>query len=160
MEKVNDLNSAIKIVEAYQALVARAIEIVTIMKYSLIDVDVNVTLTFDEDVVVLTWQCYESDYYGGGSLETEHVKFPASHLFLTNDELTTILYQKQKEEAERQAKVYAAQLAVKKDREESRDRAEYARLKAKYKHGYAQLQAAYEFAEMNSPRVKNEKERP
>ena len=39
------------------------------------------------------------------------------------------------EEAERQKKVRAAAAAVARDRAEQRDRAEYARLTAKYEHG-------------------------
>ena len=128
-----DLETAISVVEAYQKLLYRALKIVSDVPYrASIDDRDRTFLDFDGDEAILLWVEYESDYYGGGHLETRSTRFPASVLFLSDDELAALRRKVKKEEAERDAKLRAAQAAVARDRQEAHDRAEFARLSAKF----------------------------
>lgn len=129
-----DLSDARKIVEAYEELVDRALGIVSDVPFyaSVDDDDHGVALTFDGDKAVLSWTSYDSDYYGGGSLNDDSSAFPAEVLFMPDKELSALRARVKEEEQERQRKVAAAEEAVRRQRAEARDRSEYARLCKKY----------------------------
>jgi hypothetical protein len=130
-----DIKRAKEVVKAYEELLARALEIVgDVPFYHCVDDDKNAALTFDGDEAVLSWCSYESDYYGGGSISHDEGRFPVSALMLTDTELSALRKKVKEEEAEKQNRLRRAQEAVRKEREEERDRTEYARLSAKFRH--------------------------
>jgi hypothetical protein len=128
-----DLEHAKEIVAAYETLLERALEVVSdVPFYSCVDDDKNAALTFDGEEAVLSWSSYESDYYGGGSISHDEARFPANALFLSDTELAALRKKVKKEEAEKNNRLRRAQEAVARDRAEAWDRAEFARLTAKY----------------------------
>lgn len=129
------LDEARKIVEAYEALVDHALKIVSdVPFYVSVGDDDYAHLHFDGDNAVLSWCSYESDYYGGGSLSHDEGTFPAEALLLSDADLKTLRARVKKEAVERNAKLKAAEAAVARDRAEARDKAEFARLKAKFEN--------------------------
>ena len=88
---VNDLKAAMAVVDAYEELIARALEIVSdVPFYASVDDNDGARITFDGDDAVLSWSSYESDYYGGGSLIDDTTRFPAAVLFLSDAELSAL----------------------------------------------------------------------
>jgi hypothetical protein len=133
---VRNMNDALKIITEYRDLLDRALEVVgDVPFYACVENEENAHLDFDTETgeAILSWIYYESDYYGGGSLSSEATRFPIAALFLSDDKLAAMRRETRADIAERDAKVRAAQMAVARDREEARDRAEFARLSSKYK---------------------------
>lgn len=132
-----DLEEAKKIIEAYDALVDRAIATTGIPGtdfHAYIDTDSadHARLSIEDDKAVLTWNTYESDYYGGGHLSNESAKFDAAFLFLSEKEFKAGITKIKKEIAERDAKVRKAQEKIWRERQEANERAMLAQLRAKY----------------------------
>ena len=126
-------DEAIKIVDDYNRLLGRALEITDNTPfYSSVDGDDNASLSFDGDDVVLSWKEYQSDYYGGGYLDDETFKFPIDILLMDDKDFTALCKKVVAEEEERNARLRAAQAAVERDRREAHERAVYAQLKAKF----------------------------
>lgn len=113
-----------KIIKAYNALVDRALKVVSDVPFlaSVYD-EFGARVQIYGDEAVLTWVSYWSDNYGGVGLDYKETRFPASALLLSDDELVKLRVKTKIEEAERQAKVYAAQQAVERVRREAHDRA-------------------------------------
>jgi hypothetical protein len=86
-------------------------------------------------VAVLSWRRVETDYYGGGHCETEATTFPAHLLWLSGEDFNRFVEQARHDHADRDARVAAALATVERDRREAHDRAEWARLRAKYGDG-------------------------
>lgn len=128
------------IIDAYNALVARAIEIARDYPFNAyIDEDNGVHLEIDGDKAILFWCTYESDYYGGGSISNSTFDMRLDFLSLTDKELADYRKRTRAEEAERNKKVAAARAKVAEDRKrmaairaEERDKAEFERLKTKF----------------------------
>lgn len=133
--EIVDLERAKEIVKSYEDLLDRALKIVSDEPfYHCVDDDKNATLTFDGKEAVLSWCSYESDYYGGGSISHDEGRFPANTLLLTDIELRAFQKKIKNENDEMEKRLMRAQEVVREEREEARDRAEYARLSAKYGH--------------------------
>lgn len=138
--EIKGLERAKEIIEAYEALVARALEIVSEFPFmAYVDDSHGVVLSLDGENAVLTWCEYESDYYGGGHLDDQSTSFPAVVLVLSDEGLKSLRAEAKREqerllkaEEERQRKVKEAQAIIAAQRKEAHDRAEYARLTAKY----------------------------
>lgn len=128
-----NLAEAAKIIEEYNRLVECALKVVSdVPFYAGTDNERYATIAINGEEVVLAWVEYDSDYYGGGSMRECDTRFPSQVLFMTDEELKALRKKVKAEEAERQRKVRAAEQAVERDRAEARDRAEYARLSAKF----------------------------
>lgn len=89
----------------------------------------------EEDIVHVCWRTYESDYYGSGYNTTEETQFPLELLLLDDVEFNKWRSTAKAEEEERAARLRAAEAAVRRDRMEVHDRAEWARLRQKYGDG-------------------------
>jgi hypothetical protein len=127
--------AAAKIIEAYDALVDRALDVTGITGYyASVDSDDRPRLRIDGETATLTWRAHESDYYGGGYTTDESTQFPAALLFLSDAEFEAFKKRAEKEAHERYAKVREAQLAVQRERQEAHDRAEWERLRRKFSH--------------------------
>ncbi len=126
---------AVAIIDAYNRLREWVLEIASDVPYSVSFDDDKPNIEIKGDEVVITWKRYESDYYGSGGREEERATIPVGTLSLNPEQLRALRAKVKQEEAERQKKVRAAEAAVARDRAEQRDRAEYARLTAKYEHG-------------------------
>lgn len=127
---------AVKIIDAYRSLLEWALEIVRDVPYSAsVDAENYPHISISGDEVILFWKEYDSDYYGGGSLEENEARFPVRALAYNPEELRAVREKMKAAERERLKKVRAAEAAVARDRAEQHDRAEFARLSAKYKHG-------------------------
>jgi len=126
-------DEAALIIEAYDSLIDRAIDVTGITGfYASVDSDDMPRLSFLGDAAVLTWREYESDYYGAGRITSESTQFPLALLLLSEKEFEVFKSKNEREAKERDAKVRAAQLAVQREREEAHDRAEWARLRRKF----------------------------
>jgi hypothetical protein len=129
---------AAELIEKYDALVERAIEVAGLPgNGSFVETDDRPRLSIDVDAqtATLTWRGYESDYYGSGSTTDERTTFSAFPLFMPDDVFEKWRDKTIQEAEERDARVRKAQLAVERDRREAHDRAEWARLRAKYGMG-------------------------
>ena len=127
------IDEAKQTVEAYEHLLSRALEIVSDEPfYHCVDDYKNAALSFDGDEAVLSWCSYESDYYGGGSISHDEGRFPAIALLMKDEQLSALRKKIKQEDAEKRRKLRRAEEAVRKEREEAKDRFEYARLSAKY----------------------------
>lgn len=128
-----DTKDAIKIIDAYDALVERAVQVVSDRPFlAAIDEEHGVTIEIEGDEVVLRWCEYEFDYYGGGHVENNATRFPSFALFMTDDELAAYRKKVNAEDDERNAKVQQAQFAVQKERQEAHEQAVLAQLINRY----------------------------
>jgi hypothetical protein len=124
---------ALKIVADYEALLDRALEITDHAPfYAAVDDDSVVSLGFEGDDAVLCWTEYDSDYYGGGHLESYSHKIPIDILLMDKNDFEILCAKFNAAEQERNQRLRAAQAAVERDRQERHERAVYAALKAKY----------------------------
>jgi len=131
---VKDYKEAFDVIEEYDALVKRALEIIRYEPYrAYVENDESAHLNLDGDQAILSWWFNESDYYGGYSLGHETHAFPAKLLFephcseFKDEMLKVAIVEKEKSDRLRKA-----QAAVERQRKEEADRAEYIRLSAKY----------------------------
>ncbi len=128
------VEDAQKLIEAYWDLVERALDVVSDVPFKAdngLDSE-HAYLDFDGDNALVVWAEYESDYYGGGSVNYREERFPASALLISDANLATLRANVKREEVEKAAKLHAAQEAVARDRQEAHDRAEWERLKLKF----------------------------
>jgi hypothetical protein len=131
--QMSDLEDLRRIVANYESLIMRAIAIATSGPFSSsVEWDNNPYITLENDDVVLSWNQYESDYYGGGYLRDEEARFPIKFLLMPDEELTPALQSFSKEKREQAEKVRRAQDLIAAERAEAYERAEFARLSKKY----------------------------
>lgn len=116
----------VKIIEDYDALFDRVTDVISdVPFYSGIDDDNITRLEIKGDDVIVTAKSYESD-------AEETTRFPVDALLMSGAELKALRRKAKKEEADRRARCLAAQEVVARDRREAHDRAEWARLRAKF----------------------------
>jgi hypothetical protein len=126
-------DEAEKIIVAYIDLVSSAALVSSRSPYYSEGYDELVMpLYFEDDQAVISWRCTESDYYGGSYTTLRSFKFPIDILLMRKSQIEAIWHKVDAEEKEKERKVRAAQAAVDRDRREAHDRAEFARLSAKY----------------------------
>ena len=129
-----DRKTAVEIIAAYDALIDRAVDAVAPNGgfYASVQREDKPRLSIVGAEAVLEWGEYESDYYGGGYTASAEARFPADLLFLSDADFAAFQKKVATEIKEREQKVLAAQVAVDLQRKEAFDRAEFARLSAKY----------------------------
>ena len=120
------------IVEAYDALIDRAIQIANGAPYNMFCSEEDYArLQFEGVNAVLTWPEAQSGYYNSVSIEKQRVKFPAALLALSPEDFA-------KWKAAEQAKAQASAMerrAAEHRLNEMRERAALVKLKAKYPNG-------------------------
>ena len=121
-------------ITAYDDFIARAVAISALpgIGSKCVDADKMPRLRVTNNAVELVWMEYESDYYGGGDLTENSTELPLHALLASDSEFAAFRSEIEKEETGRANKLRAARLAVERDRQEAADRANYARLIAKY----------------------------
>jgi hypothetical protein len=138
MEVTMDVETARKIIWEYQDLLERALNVVDdVPFYARVDNEESARLDIDGDKAILSWTYYEADYYDSGGYDSggcsnEQTSFPVDMLFISDDELAAMREMAKVEEAEKEARLMAAQASVAIQQKEQHDRAEYERLCAKY----------------------------
>ncbi len=120
-----DVETARKIIAEYQDLLERALNIVDdVPFYVCVGKEESARLYIDGDEAILSWVDYECS--------NEQTSFPVDILLLSDDALTAWRVKLKVENAEKEARRMAAQASVAIQQKEQHDRAEYARLCAKY----------------------------
>lgn len=124
------------IIDAYDALVRRAVEVTNLplpenesRRCSLSDMP---RLRLDPHRAILTWREYESDYYGGGCCVDATAEIKLHLLTMSDEEFAKHKLAVELHATENAKRLRKARDAVKRAQNEAQDRAEYARLKAKY----------------------------
>lgn len=121
-------------ITAYDDFIARAVAISALpgIGSKCVGADDMPRLRIKNDAVELVWMEYESDYYGGGDLTENSTELPLHALIASDSDFAAFRSEIEKEATEKARKVREARLAVERDRQEAADRANYARLIAKY----------------------------
>ena len=131
--EIKTLDDAITVLMAYDILVEKALKVVSSTPYyASVVADDDPQLRIEGKTAIIYWSTYDSDYYGGGSLSSDEYKFPASTLLLSDEQIDAIHTKAKKEDAERDAKVQAAERAVWLDRQRRAELLELERLARKY----------------------------
>jgi hypothetical protein len=134
LKMVKDYKEAFDLIESYDALVKRALEITRYEPYyAYIENRDSVHIDLDGDQAILSWWFNEGDHTGGPWLKDEAHAFPAKLLFepcyseFKDEMLKVAIVEKEKSDRLRKA-----QAAVERQRKEEAEKAEYIRLSAKY----------------------------
>ncbi len=126
-------DEAFKVIEAYNRLLVRTLEVAgdgSVYHYPTVDMSDNPRLDIIGDKALLSWR--ELDTYGGGCLMDEQIECPLDAVLLNDAEFEAYRIKQAHAKEAREAKIRAAQEAVKRDRAEAHDRSEWTRLQAKY----------------------------
>src|SRR5271157_4588644 len=104
------LEEAKRIIASYEALLKHALFILSAPPwYS--SVGDYPSLSFSDELFTVTWREYESDYYGGGHMETIQVDIDADVMITSHDKIAADHANAKKEAIQQNKRLRAAEAA-------------------------------------------------